>query len=115
MTEALLLCAGALLGLAGRSLIDAHNLRRQNDLLLDHVTRIQRREAGMSEVPRPPANPDAQKPIEIPADFEDLLMAEIESEAIRDGLRGEYRERRARGTTHETLMAELERQLVEDA
>lgn len=106
------LVLGFVLALALAVFFENRTLRREREQLSDHITRVQRREAGMSETPAPPPIAAAQRPVSIPQEFEELLK-EFDSERVRDGLRYQYRIRMAQGdTTPEELTAELRRQIA---
>jgi hypothetical protein len=82
----------------------------QNTKMLDELLKIRRREAGMTEHPRAAPRPEAQEPAEIPDEFEEVLLG-FSSEAVRNGLREQYRIRVANGSTPEKLYSELVRQV----
>ena len=84
----------------------------QNSKMLDELLKIRRREAGMPEQPRPSPRLEAQGPIDIPDEVEDLISG-LQSESLRNGLREQYRIRIANGATPERLYSELSRQLDE--
>ena len=81
----------------------------QNTKMLDELLRIRRREAGMPELPRA-FRPEAQQPVEIPDEVEALIL-QFSSEAVRTGVRDQYRIRMANGATPGQLHAELLRQV----
>lgn len=82
----------------------------QNTKMLDELLKIRRREAGMPEHPRPEPRPEAQEPVDIPDEIEELIM-DFQSEGVRVVLRDQYRIRRANGSTPEKLYSELLRQV----
>lgn len=100
--------AGLPLGAAAYHFLIGRGWRGANDRLLDHVLRVQRREAGMPELPRAPV-PEPE-PFRVPPETEALIRG-FESEAVQNAIRTQIRERHANGTPLSELHAELERQL----
>ncbi len=83
---------------------------RDYDRLLDHTLTIQRREAGMPEVPR--ALAPIEQSFEIPDDIVEML--EDWPEGVRVVLRQQMQMRIASGTTWDLLRSELIRQTGTD-
>lgn len=77
-------------------------LRTQNDTLVEHLTRVQRREAGMPELPRQRAEP----PEPIPAEVTRLLDGF--SPEIKKQLELEARQARRNGKPWNSIQQSIE-------
>lgn len=84
-------------------------LRAQNDRLTDHLTRVQRREAGMTETPRAPR--PALEPM--PRDLHDHIRGFASKALQRTQLEEAYR-RHGRGEPWDSIKADIMEPAQED-
>lgn len=80
--------------------------RDEKRQLLDHVTRVSRREAGMPETPRAPR----ARITEVPDSVEDLIKG-FQSEQIQEGLRQQVLMLLNSGLGEDAVLARLRQQL----
>lgn len=85
-------------------------LRAQNAKLTDDLVRIQRVRQGMREIPRPQPKPQANGPIKIPPEVQELIDG-FNSKAVRDGLERDAETMHRGGAPWTEVRAALERQL----